>query len=57
MTTENPLLLLSTTSSGRLGKAVRQALQALAEQQPARPKLEGRKGYGSPDADERRPRR
>jgi len=56
MTPENPLRRLIQTVAASVQRALA-GLGSPAEQQPARPKLEGRKGYGSPDADERRPRR
>jgi hypothetical protein len=54
MTTENDVRRIIRT----VAASVRRTFAGTgrpAEQQPARPKLEGRNGYGSPSASERRP--
>jgi hypothetical protein len=55
MTTENNIRRLIRTVAASVQRALA-GLGRPAEQQHARPKLEGRKGYGSPDAGEGRHR-
>lgn len=55
MTTESDVRRLIRTAAASVQRALA-GLSRPAEQQHARPKLEGRKGYGSPDAGERPPR-
>jgi hypothetical protein len=56
MTAENDVQRIIRTVAASVQRALA-GLGRPAEQQHARPKLEGRNGYGSPSASDRRPQR